>query len=207
MNLHVVGTLFRSHVRRTRRDMKLLNLDDGIATLPHLASDGLMYRSYYGGGTGAVRLAGRCRGRGRGSSRGGEGGLVAPSAFLFAAPSAAGGPPGAVVVDPVLLSGVEELAFVLVVAEVRGRRCRPARELREVVHHRPLRLTTSHVGVRRDGVLLRLTLVSPEVEPRVSLMMMVVVVKVVAKVGERVSGVERLVGGVAPRHRKMGRMG
>ena len=81
----------------------------------------------------------------------------------------------------------------------------PARQLlREVVHHRPLRLTASHVGVGRDGVLLQLTLVSPEVESRVSLMM--VVVKVVAKVGERVSGVGRLVGGVAPRHPKICRM-
>ena len=194
--------------------MKLLTSDDGIATLPHLASDGLMSRPYYaGGGAGAVRLAGRCRGRGRGRSRGGEGGLVAPSAFLLAAPSAAGGVPGAVVVDPVLPPGVVELVFVLVVAEaaqVRGRRCRPARLLlREVVHHRPLRLTASHVGVGRDGVLLQLTLVSPEVESRVSLMMVVVVVKVVAKVGERVGAmgvVGRLVGGVAPRHPKICRM-
>ena len=83
----------------------------------------------------------------------------------------------------------------------------PARLLlREVVHHRPLRLTASHVGVGRDGVLLQLTLVSPEVESRVSLMMVVVVVKVVAEVGERVGGVGRLVGGVAPRHPKICRM-
>ena len=189
--------------------MKLLSLDDGIATLPHLASDGLMSRPHYGVGAGAVRLAGRCRGRSRGRSRGSEGGLVAPSAFLLAAPSVAGDPPGAVVVIPVLLPGVEELAFVLVAeaTQVRGRRCRPARLLlREVVHHRPLRLTASHVCVGRDGVLLQLTLVSPEVESRVSLMMVVVVVKVVAKVGERVGGVGRMVGGIAPRHPKICRM-
>ena len=189
--------------------MKLLSLDDGIATLPHLASDGLMSRPHYGVGAGAVRLAGRCRGRSRGRSRGSEGGLVAPSAFLLAAPSVAGDPPGAVVVDQVLLPGVVELFFVLVVAkatQVRGRRCSPARLLREVVHHRPLRLTASHVCVGRDGVLLRLTLVSPEVESRVSLMMVVVVVKVVAKVGERVGGVGRMVGGIAPRHPKICRM-
>ena len=169
-----------------------------------------MSRPHYGVGAGAVRLAGRCRGRSRGRSRGSEGGLVAPSAFLLAAPSVAGDPPGAVVVIPVLLPGVEELAFVLVAeaTQVRGRRCRPARLLllREVVHHRPLRLTASHVCVGRDGVLLQLTLVSPEVESRVSLMMVVVVVKVVAKVGERVGGVGRMVGGIAPRHPKICRM-
>ena len=160
-------------------------------------------------------LVGRCGGRGRGRSRGGKGSLVstaaaAASSSVFLLPAAAAGdPPGAVVVDPVLLLGVEELAFVLVVAEAaKVRRLR----LGQVVDHgrmgHPLRLTAAQVGVGRDLVvlLLLLTLVvvvlvpsnrgTSQVSPQVSRM-----VEVMPKAGELVGGMGRQ---VAPGHHLVG---
>ena len=168
-----------------------------------------------------MRFVGRGRGRGRGRSCGGKGSLVpataSASASVFLLPSfasaAAGGPPGAVVVDPVLLSGVEELVLVLVVAEARMRR------LGQVVHHArmgPLRLTAAHMSVWRDLVLLLLTMVvvvvvSRRVSQQVSHVSLVSrMMEVAPEVGE---GRLRVVGGVgrqvrrAPGHHLVGRMG
>ena len=162
-----------------------------------------------------MRFVGRGRGRGRGRSCGGKGSLVpaTASASVFLLPSSAGGPPGAVVVDPVLLSGVEELVLVLVVAEARMRR------LGQVVHHArmgPLRLTAAHMSVWRDLVLLLLTMVvvvvvSRRVSQQVSHVSLVSrMMEVAPEVGE---GRLRVVGGVgrqvrrAPGHHLVGRMG